>query len=93
MKKNYSLLFLLLPLFMFSQTTDLLISKYGEGTSNNKFIVHQKENIAQQNALYEELVSFITSIHSEKQTLVDASAGREAIKLALLIQEKINESK
>jgi len=38
MKKNYSLLFLLLPLFMFSQTTDLLISKYGEGTSNNKFI-------------------------------------------------------
>ena len=51
------------------------------------------ENIAQQNALYEELVSFITSIHSEKQTLVDASAGREAIKLALLIQEKINESK
>ena len=38
MKKNYSLLFLLLPLFMFSQTTDLLISKYGEGTSNNKFL-------------------------------------------------------
>ncbi len=38
MKKLYSLLFLLLPLFMFSQTTDLMITKYGEGTSNNKFI-------------------------------------------------------
>ena len=38
MKKNYSLLFLLLPLFMFSQPTDLIISKYGEGTSNHKFL-------------------------------------------------------
>jgi len=38
MKKNYSLLFLLLPLFMFSQTTDLIISKYGEGSSNHKFL-------------------------------------------------------
>ena len=38
MKKLYSILFLVLPLFMFSQTTDLIISKYGEGTSHNKFI-------------------------------------------------------
>ena len=38
MKKNYSLLFLLLPLFMFSQHTDLMISKYGEGSSNHKFL-------------------------------------------------------
>ena len=38
MKKLYSVLFLLLPLFIFSQTTDLMITKYGEGTSNNKFI-------------------------------------------------------
>jgi len=38
MKKLYSLLFLLLPLFMFSQTTDLIISKYGEGSSNHKFL-------------------------------------------------------
>ena len=61
--------------------------------TNNKFIVRQEENIPQQNALYEELVSFITSIQGAKQTLVDASAGRDAIKLALLIQKKINESK
>jgi predicted extracellular nuclease len=38
MKKLYSLLFLLLPLFIYSQTTDLIISKYGEGSSNNKFL-------------------------------------------------------
>ena len=38
MKKLYSVLFLLLPLFIFSQTSDLMITKYGEGTSNNKFI-------------------------------------------------------
>ena len=62
-------------------------------SSKNKFIVHKEENIPKQNALYEELVSFITSIQTEKQTLVDASAGRDAIKLALLIQEKINASK
>ena len=61
-------------------------------SSDNKHIIHKQENIAPQNALYEELVSFITSIQSEKQTLVDAGAGRDAIELALLIQEKINES-
>jgi predicted extracellular nuclease len=38
MKKLYSVLFLFLPLFIYSQTTDLLISKYGEGSSNNKFL-------------------------------------------------------
>ena len=58
-----------------------------------KFVVRQEENIPKQNALYEELVSFIASIQTEKQTLVDASAGRNAIKVALAIQEKINESK
>ena len=60
-------------------------------SSNNKFIVHQKENVLQQNALYEELVSFITSIQKKQETLVDACAGRDAIKIALAIQEKINE--
>jgi len=38
MKKLYSLLFILLPLFLHSQTTDLIITKYGEGSSNNKFL-------------------------------------------------------
>ena len=38
MKKLYSLLFILLPLFLYSQTTDLIITKYGEGSSNNKFL-------------------------------------------------------
>ena len=36
--KNFTLLLLLLPFLGFSQTTDLLISEYGEGTSNNKYI-------------------------------------------------------
>ena len=60
-------------------------------SSNNKFIVHQHKNVLKQNALYKELVSFITSIQTEKTTAVGAGAGRDAIKLALLIQEKINE--
>ena len=38
MKKLYSILFILLPLFLYSQTTDLIITKWGEGSSNNKFI-------------------------------------------------------
>jgi predicted extracellular nuclease len=36
--KIFTLLLLLLPFLGFSQTTDLLISEYGEGTSNNKYI-------------------------------------------------------
>ncbi len=38
MKKLYSILFLVFPLFIYGQTTDLIISKYGEGSSNHKFI-------------------------------------------------------
>ncbi len=36
--KIFTLLLILLPLLGFSQTTDLFISEYGEGTSNNKYI-------------------------------------------------------
>lgn len=36
--KIFTLLLLLLPFLGFSQTTDLFISEYGEGTSNNKYI-------------------------------------------------------
>ena len=59
-------------------------------SSNNKFVVHTHESIPKQNALYQELVSFITSIQKAKTIRVDANAGRDAIKLALLIQKKIN---
>ncbi len=36
--KIFTLLLLLVPFLGFSQTTDLFISEYGEGTSNNKYI-------------------------------------------------------
>ena len=36
--KIFTLLLLLIPFLGFSQTTDLFISEYGEGTSNNKYI-------------------------------------------------------
>lgn len=36
--KIFTLLLLLLPFLGFSQTTDLFISEYGEGSSNNKYI-------------------------------------------------------
>ncbi len=70
-----------------NQDTKLIFSR------DNKLVVHQQESIPKQNALYQELVSFISSIHSSQETLVDASAGREAIKIALEIQKKINEQK
>ncbi|WGD35980.1 lamin tail domain-containing protein [Olleya sp. YS] len=38
MKKNIPFVFFLFSLFSFSQTSDLIISEYGEGSGNNKFI-------------------------------------------------------
>ncbi len=38
MKKNYLSIFFLFPLFIFSQTSDLMFSKYGEGSSYHKFL-------------------------------------------------------
>ena len=38
MKKLYLFLILFFPLFIYGQTTDLIITKWGEGSSNNKFI-------------------------------------------------------
>lgn len=38
MKKIYSLLFLVMTSLSFGQATDLYFSKYGEGSSNNKFL-------------------------------------------------------
>jgi len=61
-------------------------------SSKRKSIVHDVTVVPKQNALYEELASFIASIKTGKKIIVDASAGTEAIKLALLIQEKIYES-
>ena len=59
----------------------------------NKILIREKHTFPKQNALYQELVAFITSIHQEQTTIVDANAGKEALKLALLIQKKINEHK
>jgi hypothetical protein len=36
--KNFTLILLLLPFIGFSQTTDLFISQYGEGTASNKYL-------------------------------------------------------
>ena len=38
MKKLYLFIILLFPAFIYGQTTDLIITKWGEGSSNNKFI-------------------------------------------------------
>ena len=38
MKKIYTLLLMLISTFAFSQATDLYFSKYGDGSSNNKFL-------------------------------------------------------
>ena len=56
----------------------------------NKFIKYTKSNAQQHNALQEELKHFANSIQNNAQPLVNGTVGRDALDVALIIQEKIN---
>ena len=56
-------------------------------------IAHKNLKVVQKNALYEELVSFVSSIQKNKPCLVGPDEGAEALKIALLVQKKINGQK
>ena len=58
---------------------------------DNKVVTMQQYQGEETNALYEELLSFITSITKSQKVIVDAHDGKNAIEIALLIQEQINE--
>ena len=56
-----------------------------------QFIKYTKNDGEQHNALQEELKHFASSIQSGTQPSVNGEVGRDALKIALTIQEKIND--
>ena len=59
---------------------------------DNKSILLDKQIIPNNNALFEELLSFIMSINKSQDTQVSAWDGLRAIEVAIMIQNKINET-
>ena len=60
---------------------------------NNNVVTLQKHRAKKTNALYEELLSFINSIQTSQKISVTAKDGKNAIEVALLIKEKVDENK
>ncbi len=60
---------------------------------NDKFITLEKKQIPKNNALYEELLAFITSIQTSKAIQVGALDGLRAIEVATMVQNQIHEQK
>ena len=60
---------------------------------DDKVILVKQQQIPNNNALYEELLSFVTSIQTSKAVQVNALDGLNAIEVATMIQNKINEQK
>ena len=60
--------------------------------SNNKFIMYKKDDIAHNNPLKEELKHFIKSIKDSTSPTINGNVAKEALNIALIIQEKINDT-
>ena len=58
---------------------------------NDRVVTLEQHQAKKTNALYEELLSFISSIQNSKKTIVSGEDGMRAIEVALLIKQKINE--
>ena len=56
-----------------------------------KFIQYTKNDGEKHNALQEELKHFITCIQNNTQPIINGKIAKEALNIALIIQEKINE--
>ena len=56
-----------------------------------RFITYEKPKVKKIDALKEELINFVKSIRGLSQPIVDGKSGRNALELALRIQDKINE--
>ena len=57
--------------------------------SNDKFIVYEKPNITKKDPLQMELVNFINSIKGEETPIVTGEEGRNALEVAIKIQNMI----
>ena len=62
-----------------------------ESNGKHRQIFYEKPKIAKTDALKMELINFIKSIKGEEKPVVDGSAGRNALKIAIEIQNKILE--
>ena len=71
-----------------SQST---ISAQIESKGKQRHIIYEKPKIKREDALQMELINFVESIQKKSKTIVDGVAGREALKVALQIQQKILE--
>ena len=96
-KNLYATLDLLLGLtevykIMKNQSHDVNIIKSVPFLRNNKklFITYEKPLIKLNDALKEELKNFIQSILGNEKPIVDGESGRNALALAIQIQNKIN---
>ena len=70
---------------------DALISAPLEQNGRHRKIVYEKPKHRKINALAMELENFVEAIKGEAVPIVSGTAGREALRLALLIQEKIEQ--
>ena len=61
--------------------------------SNNQFIVYKKNDSNPTNALQEELKYFISCIQQSTTPTINGNVATEALNIALIIQEKINDNK
>ena len=71
--------------------TSAIITAPIESKGRARHIVYEKPKIKKQDALQMELINFIEAIQKKSETIVDGVAGREALKVALQIQQKILE--
>ena len=69
--------------------TDAQLFPYDD--DGNKFIKYTKNDGLQHNALQEELKHFINSIQNNTEPIVNGKVARDALNIALIIQEKIND--
>ena len=60
---------------------------------NNKYVIYKELQVEPVNALYEELDSFILSIYENIPIKVSKEVGRDVLKVALQIKDKIDEQK
>jgi predicted dehydrogenase len=58
--------------------------------SGNQFIQYTKNDGEQHNALLQELEHFTTSIENNTEPMINGDIGKNALNVALIIQEKIN---
>ena len=69
-----------------SSNTDV----YRIDDEGNKFIMYVKNHGNQHNALQQELEHFVNSIQNGTEPLINGDVARDALNVALIIQDKIN---